>query len=341
MVSTLTRLNILKPINLMAILMLIATSANAQFLDLNIVNPKLTVEGAFYSNSGGSISHEQRLERIGLQFPIKTKLKLGLDWREMLKSGSIKEAIKTIQPKAYQITGNIDFLHGSYNNNWSSFPGNQELMGGKFGLTGVHMWIKNKKAGTFVWNANVGFMEDLNSGGKYKPSISGTMGTGGLIKLKTIWFAGVYVNYYDRFFITPVLVLNGKISKKWRYSLIAPKELKLIYKNSKKWKQDFVFGIDANQFKSQVNLGENTSFHGFSNRLTYLKGSTQTRLKLGKKIHFYLEGGYFFHGRYTVYNTDTELVFHDNLNGGWFVKSKITLAIGKSLINSGPLNLDF
>lgn len=314
--------------------------ATSQFLDLNMLNPMLTVEGSYYSPSGVTLDHEQRTERIGLQFPIKSKFSLGADWKELLMSKSIKDAISKIQPSAYQIMGNIDLYHSNYRNNWTTSPGSQDLAGGKVGLTGLHIWFKNRKPGSFIWNVNTSFMEDLDALDTYVPNISGTFGVGGLIKLKAIWFAGIYVNYYNRFFATPVLVLNGRISGHWKYSLIAPKEIKLVYKQSNRWKQDFVFGIDANQFQSPVFLGGESIETGFTNRVIYLKGSTQTRLKLGKKVHWYLEGGYLFDGRYNALNSITGSEAFEDLSGGWFARTKVTFSIGKSLINSGGLNLD-
>ncbi|MBL4704137.1 MAG: hypothetical protein JKY54_06430 [Flavobacteriales bacterium] len=333
----------LNPISLLIVGAALAgfNSSNAQFLDLNVINPKLTVEGSYYSPSGDLINHDQRMESISLQFPIKSKFRLGVNWKDLLTAGSIINAIKKIEPKAYQIMGSVGLSHGSFSNNWTANPGFRDIAGGKIGLTGFHVWYKNKRPGSFIWNVNVGFIEDIETMELFTPNISGIFGVGGLIKLKAIWFAGVYVNHYDNFFATPILVLNGRISKKWKYGIIAPKEVKLIYKHSKSWKQDFVFGIDANQFQSQVNFGESNILSGYTNQLTYLKGSTQSRFRLGKKVHWYLEGGYYFQGRYRIINSETNQSENTPLKGGWFAKSKITFAIAKSLINSGPLNLDF
>lgn len=340
MIKKLTQFATSKTLRLLAIVLFLTNAATAQFLDLNLLNPKITAEASYYAPSGGFINHTQRSERIGLQFPIKSKFSLGVKLGELLTSGSIKNALKKVKPKAYQIMGNVDLNHLIYRNDLTPGSSYVDLAGAKVGFTGFHVWYKNKKPGSFIWNVNATFMEDARNLNRIIPSVSGTFGVGGLIKTKAIWFAGVYINYYNRLLATPVLVINGRFNKHWKYSIIAPKEVSLGYKHNKTWKQDLVFGIDGSQFRSPLEIGPESATTIQFARSFYLKASTQTKLKLGKKVHWYLEAGYFFDGGFSYWEEALNMFETERLSGGLFARTKITFDIGKSLLKSGNLNID-
>ena len=119
-----------KVIALLALIVVIET--HAQFLDLNIFKPRVAFDGAYVHNTqANSLSYWNSGANVLL--PIKGKLNFDVDWKQVLTSKSIKDAIGNIVPKAYQIFGELGYQTHHYNT--PSYFGSFQTY--KAGLTGV------------------------------------------------------------------------------------------------------------------------------------------------------------------------------------------------------------
>ncbi len=306
---------------------------------MNFLSPTVTAEGVYYAPGSGSFNHSQRNERIGIQFPIKNKLSLGVSLKELLESNSILEAAGKMQPKAYQIMGNVDGYHSLVDNSWTTDNQPQDLVGARIGFTGLHAWFKNRKVGSLIWNVNVAVMENTSNFTSFRPNLTGFIGTGGLHRFKTIWCVGIFTNYYSGLFVTPFIYANKRLGGAWKLEVIAPKEIKVNYKQSKKWKQSLVFGLDGNQFGSPIQpLADSALVVDGINQVGLLKASTQTRLRFGKKVLCFLEGGYYLGGGYRFSGGE---IYREQISAGWMARLKLNISIGKALISRSKLGLDF
>ena len=306
---------------------------SAQFIDANILfKPRLSLETEYIlpqeNNNLNGFSSE-----ASLLIPIKNKFSVGTTVKDLISSGSIKDALKKVQPKMSQVFLRVD---GGYTELYSGQNTTQRINHGEIGVTGINLKLKGLKLRALLYSFNLGVYETFDNYSTPSIFANGMIGQVKILNLNSLFFYGAYAQYYDGQFLgSPVLGYLVKITPKLSYTLILPSQTKLTYKVNKNWRQDAIFGLQSQQFgdydfqnPQRVSLRNNN-----------LYASTQSRIKLGQQFHLYVEGGYNFNRR-LLQKDGYETVNSFTPNNGFYLKGTLILNFGKALLNSGVFDLD-
>lgn len=314
---------------------LIIKGTRAQFIDANLLfKPRFALETEYIipqsiNNINGYSTN------ASLLLPIKNKFDIGTSVKDLLKSKSIKEALNKTNPSFSQhflrMEGGYQEL---YTTPYSIIKTNQI----KIGITGlkVSASLKNKKFKTTLYSVNAGVFESFD--GYTTPSIyaNAMLGSAKVINLKSLFFYGGYISYYDGEFLgMPILGYLGKITPKLTFTAILPSQTKFTYKFTSKLKQDFIFGLSTQNFGDYNS--QNTERLSLRNNNLYT--STQSRIKFSNKINLYLEGGYKFKRSLLEKEGYTTIKTYIP-NSGFYAKGTLIFNFNKALLNSGVFDLD-
>lgn len=325
----------IKTIVILVIGFFIIKSTSAQFIDANILfKPRLAVETEYIVPQQQN-SLDGYSTKASLLIPINSNLGTGASVKDLLKSKSIKEAIGKIKPTYSQhflrLEGGYQEL---YNTPFQTVKTNQI----KIGFTGLKIGysLKNNKLKSLLYSVNAGVFEEFNAYQLPRIYSNAMLGSIRVINLKSLFFYGGYISYYDGQFLgTPILGYLNKLTPKLSFTAILPSQTKFTYKFSPKLKQDFIVGLSTQNFGNYDY--QNTQRVSLRNNNLYV--STQSRIKFSKKWHLYLEGGYKFNRRFLErdgYNTVNSFT-PDN---GFYVKGTLIFNFKKALLNSGVFDLD-
>ncbi|MDC0230884.1 DUF6268 family outer membrane beta-barrel protein [Aureispira] len=234
---------------------------------------------------------------INCIIPIKSKLKLKVDWKKILTL-KFKKATKL---KAYQIFWNFRpkfmYLDFVYKNGAALNPfKNQPLYSYGFstGITGVHLITKPlKKPKLLFYSITLGMMEDYESIQQSPvPSFKTIIGLAHMKSLNFYWYYGLYFSYdNDQFIPAPFIGFQAKLYNKLWLNITLPVQIKLSWKVSKKLKIDI--GASLSGFSTAFGYRENASAEiyryvigGFR-----IKTGLNFNFKLSPQFKLYIEMG--------------------------------------------------
>lgn len=325
---------------LVVISLYISFIGNTQFIDFNLFKPRVSLGTQYIlQNNSDSLS-------IGLQdhyasafFPIKSKLSVDMDWKNVFKSKGLKDAfVKTVNPKFYQVFGRVGGGYRTYTSSIFDDPVNVYHVSA--GISGINLRLKSGKLRFLMYSLNVRLQEQFDKYTSISPSISGMLGAVHVSNSRSIYFYGIYANYFGkRILPAPILGAYYKLNNKVSALLVFPQQAKLSI-SFNKISQDFA--VSLNSFSNGVyndSLIPHNSIRRLNFQHTNLRISSQTRFILGKKSFLYLEAGWQEFNSYTIFN-GSHVYDKNNLKGTAFVKATIRVALGKSLFNSSIFNLD-
>lgn len=303
----------------------------SQFIDANILfKPRFSLE-ADYTIPQQNNSLDGYSTKTSLLLPIKNNFDLGVSIKDILKSTSIKDVLKKVQPSMSQTFLRVD---GGYSELYGAPYQTLRTNHVKLGLTGINVKFKNMKLKTLLYSVNIGVYESFENYTTPGIFANAMVGSVKILNLNSLFFYGLYTSYYDNQFLgAPILAYHTRFAPKWSYTLILPSQTKLTYNISKGVRQDIVFGLDARNF------GEFHNNQRISFRHNQLFVSTQTRAKLSKNFHLYVEGGYRFNRSIREkdgYTTTAENVY----SNGFYTKATLIFNFNKALLNSGVFDLD-
>ncbi len=293
----------------------------------------MTMQGEWvHATSDSSLSYWN--SGVNVQFPLTGQLDVKADWKDVLTSGSIKEAINKIHPKVYQLFGEVGMSHQDYMlpDHFGSFQT------AKAGLTGVWMSVKKKRIKSFLLNTNVRITDRYDDLGRAGVNPSVFMGTARLFDLKTLVVFGGYATWFgNRFIPAPVIMLNHRWNNQWSYTLTFPVQAKLTYKFSKKFKQDMVVSFHS--------FNHATEFSGIEPGLitlqeTDFRFSTQSRIKMGEGNYLYLEAGWQDFTQVDQFHFYHPSPSKRSFAGGLFAKFRLSVPLGKALLDSKWLEFE-
>ncbi len=231
--------------------------------------------------------------------PVKSKLKLKVDWKKMLTL-RFKKAAKL---RAYQIFWNFRpkfmFTDLKYKNISQNNPFHNKAhfnYGFSTGITGIHLIAKAGKKPKFLfYSVTLGMMEDYLSVQRTPvPSVTAIIGFAHMKSLKFYWYYGIYFSYDNGQIIpSPFIGFQAKLNKKLWLNITLPVQIKLAWKVSKKFKLDIGAGLSG--FSTAFGYQQTTSseiqryvFGGFR-----LKTGVNLNFKLSPQTKLYLELGCF------------------------------------------------
>jgi hypothetical protein len=302
-----------------------------QFIDANILfKPRFILE-ADYTIPQQNNSLDGYSTKASLLLPIKNNFDLGVSVKDLLKSTSIKDALKKVQPSMSQTFLRMD---GGYSELYGAPYQTLRTNHFKIGITGINIKFENMKLKTLLYSVNAGVYESFENYSTTGVFASAMIGRVKILNLNSLFFYGLYASYFDNQFLgTPVLAYHTRFAPKWSYTLILPSQTKLTYNISKGVRQDIVFGLDARNFGEFYN-NQRTSF-----RYNQLFASTQTRIRFSNNAHLYVEGGYRFLRSIREkdgYTTTVENIY----SNGFYTKATLIINFNKALLNSGVFDLD-
>ena len=303
----------------------------SQFIDANILfKPRFTLE-TDYTLPQNNNNLDGYSTKASLLLPIKNNFDLGVSVKDLLKSSSIKDALKKLQPSMSQTFLRVDGGHAElYGAPYQTLRTNHF----KLGVTGIKIKFENLKLKTTLYSVNTGVYESFENYTTPGIFANAMIGRVKVLNINSLFFYGAYAQYYDAQFLgSPILAYYNRFLPKWSYTLILPSQTKLTYNISKSIRQDVVFGLDARSFGEFYN-NQRTSF-----RFNQLFASTQTRAKISNNFHLYIEGGYRFNRfirEKDGYTTTAENIYPN----GFYTKATLLFNFNKALLNSGVFDLD-
>jgi hypothetical protein len=303
----------------------------SQFIDANILfKPRFILE-ADYTVPQQNNNLDGYSTKASLLLPIRNNFDLGVSVKDLLKSPSIKDALKVLQPSMSQTFLRVDGGHTElYGAPYQTLRSSHI----KAGITGIKIKFSNLKLKTTLYSVNAGVYESFD--GYTTPSVlvNGMLGRAKIFGLNSILFYGLYAQYYDRqFFGTPVIGFYNRFLPKWSYTLILPSQTRLTYNINKKIRQDIMLGFDGRAF------GDGFNNQRYSYRHNQLFTATQLRIRFSNNIHLYVEGGYRFNR--TIREKDGYTTTAENIySNGFYTKATLIINFNKALLNSGVFDLD-
>ena len=276
---------------------------------------------------------------INCILPIKSKLKLKVDWKQIL-SLRFKKASRI---KAYQIFWNfrpkLQYLQLQYKNSPTQHPFQQKPQisyGISTGLTGIHLMAKPLKRPRFLfYNFNLGFLEDYKSVQRGpNPEINGLIGVATLKNLHFYWYYGLYLSYNNGLFIpAPFFGIQAKIAPKIWVNITIPIQLKIAWKVTNRFKLDI--GLSLTNLSTPFGYQESASntieryvLAGFR-----LKTGVNLNIKLSKQTKLYLEFGCLPYQR--IQFRRNQVPFVSPLTGpSWYTGVHLFYAFKKSLLSA-------
>jgi hypothetical protein len=314
-------------------LLFVTSNLQAQFLDFNLFRPRMQIEHSYqFPAADDDINYTALGANISGIFPIKSELKT--------KKFKLGEPLKLT---ADQVFGQVE---GSYLNHHSDlFKDARSVFGFKAGLAGIHLRTdlslkKKPKVKITLYSFNVGIAEDYLNYITTSPIVNGLIGRGKIVDLKTLLLYGVYVSYSDKaVFPVPILGINGKLNKKWAYTLIFPVQAKLTFKANKKFKQDLVATFNATQ-NGHFNDGLiDPEGNRLQMRTTGLQLSLQSRIKLSSNSNLYLEAGW-QDAKRIAFTDGYKTLEHYKARNTIFVRASFFITFGKAIFDSGYVDFN-
>lgn len=319
------------------ILALIPTLAQAQFLDaFTLFKPKVSVKGDYLLPSNDGFNNTTYGGTVGIFAPIKTDIKVKMDWKKVLKIRKLSDLKKIPSIDAKQVFGRMQLGYSEVDNELP-FMGNHQIGFGSFGLTWFRLRSSPKLKLT-VTSLNVTVSEDINMQSAI-PNILFLHGKMKVLDLKHFMFIGFAAGNFNKLpFASPVIAYSGSLSDRWQLTVVLPVQAKITCKVAHGFRQSGIIGIGG--YSTGITLVRDTiqGEERFFMSVFQLRAGTQSNISLGKKAKLYLEGGYAFGNvlRYRGYN-DLRYVPQPSP----YVRLALHYSFAKGLFNSDTFEIDF
>ncbi|MCH2023332.1 MAG: DUF6268 family outer membrane beta-barrel protein [Saprospiraceae bacterium] len=276
---------------------------------------------------------------INCIIPIKSKLKLKVDWKKILNL-QFKKATKL---KVYQIFWNfrpkfmyLDFRYKNTTNSNPFYNRPHFSYGFSTGITGIHLLTKPLKKPKFLfYTITLGMMEDYQSLQRSPlPSFRAYVGFAHMKSINFYWYYGIYFSYdNDQIIPAAFLGFQAKLYNKLWLNITLPVQIKLSWKASKKLKIDL--GASLSGFSTAFGYKENTSTEiyryvigGFR-----IKTGLNFNFKLSPQFKLYFEIGVFPY-QLTNFRWDTPPFNKPELGPSTYGGLSLFYSFKKSLLGS-------
>lgn len=312
-----------------------------QFLDFNLFKPRVNFSSQYVlQNQADSLSIGLQDFQVSTLIPIKSKFTVKMDWGNILKSKGLKDAfIKTVNPKFYQVFGRAGLGYRTYYSNLFKQPVNAYNFSG--GISGIKLQLRSGKFRFLMYSFNVRLQEQFDKYNEISPSISGMLGAAKVFDYRSIFFYGLYVNYFGgRVIPAPILGLHYRFNYSSSFTIVFPYQAKYTMSLGNKVNQDFA--VSLNGFANGIyndSIFPNNGDARLNFQYGQIRFSSQTRFNLRKKSFFYLELGWQELNNY-VFFKGGQIYDSKDLKGSPFIKAAININIGRSLFNSSVFDLD-
>jgi len=217
-------------------------------------------------------------------------MQVDIDWSRLRKPKEFfKNPQKWVRPKGYQVLINPSFNY--IKPSFSKRPNTGGLVQYDIGALVLHY---TKGPGAAFYGLNLGVAENTGFPGKITLRYSLYAGHFKVKNLKTQIFYGAAIVPGPRNLPIPVpfVGLNKKLNKKWRFDMLLPVQIGMIYKYNKRLKQYFNVGFNA--INSGFYNGDGY-WPAESERVDWsllqLRFKTTLKYKVSKKFYLQLHGG--------------------------------------------------
>lgn len=261
--------------------------------------PSLSVNGE-YTHDFNTIGDRWDMGRLNanLIIPVKSKLGVELNWKELFKVKSLKDLGKVAELKAYQIFWTfrpqatylryrpqvpkaapfVDSLHFSY--------------GIQTGVTGLHLL---KKVRLLFYTINVGVQEDLYSLRQLRPYGNVIVGVVNFNKVMYYWYYGISLSASDGqlwpVMPIPFFGVDLHLAKKLWWNITLPIQTRFEWKANRFVKFDAVASLATYGWGFGQPLPSGDYQRHYSSGFQLRTGAA-INLKTKRGTKFYLEAGY-------------------------------------------------
>lgn len=271
--------------------------------------------------------------------PIKSQLKLDIDWKKVLQL-RFKKASKL---KVYQIFWNfrpsVLYTNLKYANEQEAAPFGSTgrlTYGFNTGITGVHLLAKPFKRPKFLfYSINIGMIEDYQSVQKGPiPSATALVGWAHIKSLTFFWYYGFYLSYNNNQVLpAPFFGIQAKLTRKLWINITLPVQIRFAWKLSRKVKFDVGAGLagfnTAFGYQSPLNSTlERHVFGGFRVRV-----GANLNIKLSPQMILYLEAGCYPYQN-AMFRWNEPPFAAPDLSAGAYAGFSLFYAFKKSLLSS-------
>lgn len=261
--------------NILGFLLFSTISYGQSFIFNQFFQPSIRINSSY--NHDFNFLAKDRLHigqaDINCIIPIKSQLKLKVNWDQLLKL-RLKKATKL---KVYQLFWNFRpkfmYLNLQYQATNSEHPFKKPAhftYGFSTGIAGVHLIAKAmKRPKLLFYSVNVGMMEDEQSIQQTPiPSVTALIGFAHIRSLTFYWYYGLFFSYNNGQIIpAPFFGLQAKLAPKIWVNITLPIQVKFDFKISKKFKLDIVGGLSnfSTAFGYQSPITNNIQRHVLGN----------------------------------------------------------------------------
>ncbi|MFN3917606.1 MAG: hypothetical protein ACK4K0_07675 [Flavobacteriales bacterium] len=312
---------------------------NAQLLDFNhLFKSRMSIESTtIQPYNFDSLSLTRNAYRVSALIPLKSKFDVGVSLKDffnkdILKKDGLKNFIGKVEPTYHQWFLKLDGGVGEY---FSEGLGYRKTYMGSVGVNGITVKLKKLKLRTSVYGATLSTENtfDINP----FPRASAVYMRAKVKNLNTIYAYGLYAAYFNgRVVASPVLFVNGKITSNLNYTLLLPAQAKITWKASKNWKQDILILSAQGYPMTHSDAGSNPIYY----TETGLRLSTQSRIRIKKRVNIYSELGWQGFSQYHLRTVGENTISKTDINPAFFGRLRISVNFGKALISSSFADFD-
>lgn len=285
--------------NILGFLLFSTISCGQSFIFSQLFQPSIRVN-SFYNHDFNFLEKDQLhigQADINCILPIKSQLKLKVNWENLLKL-RLKKATKL---KVYQLFWNFRpkfmYLNLKYRADNIEHPFQESAhftYGFSTGIAGIHLIAQPMKyPKLFFYSVNIGMMEDAQSIQRTPiPSVTTIIGFAHIRDLTFYWYYGLFFSYNNGEFIpAPFFGLQAKLSSKIWVNITLPIQVKFDFKISKQLKLNLVGGLSnfSTAFGYQSPINNNIQRHVFGN--LRIRGGVIANIQLSPQAILYLEVG--------------------------------------------------
>lgn len=280
------------------------TILNGQsFIFNQFFQPSIRFNASYNHDVHFSKKDHLQLGQINLNciVPIKSQLKLAVDWKELFRLRLKKAAKLKVYQLFWHFRPQVNSILLGYRQP-AALPPFQRPIHLTYGLTtgisGVHLLLKvGKKPKLLFYSFNIGLTEDHQSIQQVSiPNMSAIIGLAHLKKLTFYWYYGLFVSYnHDLFIPVPFLGFQAKLNQNIWVNVTLPVQFKFAFKCSKVFKLDLGAGLSnfSTAFGYQHPTQQRLQTAIFSN--LRLRTNATANIKLSPQAILYLEAGFHFY----------------------------------------------
>ncbi len=305
--------------------------------------PSLTTNGEYnFDLNKNTDNWSMARLNTNLIIPIKSKLGVEMDWKQVFSFKSLNDIKKVAKLKAYQIFWTFRpqltmLQYRPITTKESPFADSTSVSYGvQTGITGLHLLSKLR---ILFYSVNMGLNEDLKTARGIKPYSSGLLGVVNFDRILYYWYYGVAFSASEGQ-IFPVIALpfigvDLNLTKKFWWNITLPVQTRFEYKASKYVKFDAVAGFGSYSWGFGSPNGTGTFDRHYVSGLQFRTGLA-INLKTKRGTKFYLEGGYlpFRAFQFDLGRTNRPFNNPENLEPSPYFAFSVYYGFKKSLLGS-------